>query len=159
MLEPNLGNSERALARTRLNATTGAIIDSAIEVHRALGGPGLLESVYEEALAIELELRGIENRRQQRMAITYKGRRLYGQLTVDLLVADSVLVECKATTSHNEVFRAQTLTYVRLCKLEIGLLINFGSALLKHGIHRVVNDTHADASPVSAIFTPKPPRL
>lgn len=130
---------------TPLNLLTGSIIKAALEVHRALGGPGLLESVYEDALASELTLAGHRVRRQQEVRINYKGRPLTGHFKLDLLVEDRVLVECKATTVHQEIFRSQTLTYLRLCNLEVGLLINFGAALLRHGIHRIVN-TPQDAS-------------
>lgn len=122
-----------------LDDTTGLIVDSAIEVHRTLGGPGLLESVYEEALSWELERRGVVVRRQLVVPIRYKGRSLDAKLRLDLLVENSVVVECKATTAYNEVFAAQVLTYLRLLDLRLGLVINFGERYVRNGIHRVIH--------------------
>ncbi len=121
------------------NEISRVVVDAAIEVHRTLGGPGLLESVYEEALVYELELRGLQVERQKGVPIVYKGRRLASDLRVDLLVAGRVVIECKATSTHNPVFEAQALTYLRLMDLKLGLVINFGQRLVKDGISRVVN--------------------
>ena len=88
------------------------IVMSAIEVHRTLGGPGLLESVYEEALVWELEQRGLNVQRQMTVPIRYKGVPLSSPLRLDLLVHDKVIVECKALAKYNKVFEAQTLTYL-----------------------------------------------
>ena len=108
-------------------------------MHRTLGGPGLLESVYEEALVWELQQRGLEIRRQVSLPIPYKGHMLAPPLRIDLIVAGLVIVECKATSQYNTLFEAQTLTYLRLSGLKLGLVINFGERLVKNGIHRVVN--------------------
>jgi GxxExxY protein len=121
------------------NELSRIIVDCAIEVHRTLGGPGLLESVYEEALAWELSLRGIPVERQRSVPIMYKGHLLATPLKIDLLVVGQVIVECKATVQYNSIFEAQTLTYLRLTNLKLGLVINFGEQLVKNGIHRVVN--------------------
>ena len=121
------------------NRISKVILDAAIEVHRTLGGPGLLESVYEEALAWELQQRGLPVVRQKRVLITYKGQTLGNPLCLDLLVGDKVIVECKATSNYNPIFEAQTLTYLRLTGLKLGLVINFGERLIKDGYHRVVN--------------------
>lgn len=118
---------------------TEKIIGAAIEVHRVLGGPGLLESAYEEALAEELLQCGLSVKRQVTCPINYKGKTLQTLLRIDLLVEDSVIIECKATTDHNPIFEAQCLTYLRLLKVKVGLVINFGQKFLKNGIHRVVN--------------------
>jgi len=115
------------------------IVDASIEVHRTLGGPGLLECVYEEALAWELSTKGLSLSRQVQTPITYKGKELGSPLRIDLLVEDLVVVECKATTKDNPVFEAQVLTYLRLSGLKLGFVINFGKRLLKDGIRRVVN--------------------
>jgi len=122
------------------NRITGAVIDAAIEVHRTLGGPGLLESIYEEALVFELQARNLEVARQRAVPLLYKGSRLASDLRLDLLVAGRVVVECKATTAYNPIFEAQALTYLRLLDLKVALVINFGERLVKDGIHRVVND-------------------
>ena len=115
------------------NEISGVVVDAAIEVHRTLGGPGLLESVYEEALAYELELRGLQVERQKAVPILYKGKRLATDLRCDLVV------ECKATTAHNPIFETQALTYLRLMDLRLALVVNFGQRLVKDGILRVVN--------------------
>jgi GxxExxY protein len=115
------------------------VVDSAIEVHKTLGGPGLLESVYEEALAWELNKRGLKTKRQILLPVSYKGRSLDSTLRIDLMVNDLVLVECKATIREDDIFKSQLLTYLRLTRLKLGLLINFGKPMVKDGIHRVVN--------------------
>ena len=121
------------------NAISRIIVESAVDVHRTLGGPGLIESVYEEALAWELTQRGLHASRQVELPIEYKGNRLSGNLRIDLMVDQLVIVECKATTKYNEVFESQLLTYLRLSGLKLGLILNFGEALIKDGIRRVVN--------------------
>ena len=115
------------------------IVDAAIEVHRTLGGPGLLEGVYEEALVFELQLRGLQVERQIEVPISYKDRQLAYPLRLDLLVADKVIIEVKATTAYNKIFESQALTYLRLTSLKLALVINFGEKLVKDGTHRVVN--------------------
>ena len=121
------------------NEISKQIVLAAIEVHRTLGGPGLLESVYEEALAWELAQSGLETQRQVHLPILYKGRLLGIPLKIDLIVNRSVIVECKATSKYNEVFESQALTYLRLSGMKLALVINFGEPLVKDGIHRVVN--------------------
>jgi GxxExxY protein len=121
------------------NEISRYVVDSAIEVHRELGGPGLLESVYEEALAFELRDRGLDVDRQISVPLSYKGRDLRSDLRLDLLVNRIVIVECKATSLDNPVFEAQTLTYLRLLDLKLGMVINFGRPRVSEGIRRVVN--------------------
>ena len=121
------------------NEISKHIVDCAIEVHRTLGGPGLLESVYEEALCWELVQRGLPVERQIDVPIVYKGQTLAAPLRLDIRVEKSVIVEVKATTAYNAVFEAQALTYLRLLDLRLALVINFGEKLVKDGIHRVVN--------------------
>lgn len=116
------------------------IITAAIEVHKTLGGPGLLESVYEEALAWELEQQGLNIERQKALPIEYKSVILNSPLRIDLLVHSLVIVECKATTAYYPIYEAQLLTYLRLTKLKLGMVINFGERLVKNGIKRVVNN-------------------
>ena len=112
------------------------IIGCAIEVHRVLG-PGLLESTYEEALCIELEEAGLQYQRQLGVPIFYKGRPI-GEYRLDLLVEDIVVVEIKSVERPDAVFEAQVLTYLRATGKHVGLLVNFNSRLLKHGIKRLV---------------------
>jgi GxxExxY protein len=122
------------------NALSKIIVDAAIKVHRTLGGPGLLESAYEEPLAWELTQRKLTVERQKQVPIIYKGHTLATPLRLDLLVNGLVIVECKATTRYNPIFEVQLLTYLRLTELKLGLVINFGERLVKDGIHRVVNN-------------------
>ena len=121
------------------NEISKIIVDAAVEVHRTLGGPGLLESVYEEALVWECTQRGLQIERQAPVPIRYKGQTLSTPLRLDLLINRFVIVECKATIEYNSIFEAQTLTYLRLTGLKLGLVINFGEKMVKNGIHRVVN--------------------
>jgi GxxExxY protein len=121
------------------NEISKIIVDCAIEVHRALGGPGLIESIYEEALAWELTEHGLEVKRQLPVPIKYKGRQLGVPLRLDLMANGKVLVDGKATLDYHPIFEAQMLTYLRLTGLKLGLVINFGERYVGNGIHRVVN--------------------
>lgn len=121
------------------NEISRLIIGCAIEVHKTLGGSGLLESVYEEALAWELERAGLDVGRQVSVPIMYKDHELGSPLYIDLLVNELVVVECKATSKYNDLFEVQTSTYLRLTGLKLGLVVNFGERFVKDGVHRVVN--------------------
>ena len=114
---------------------TEQIIGAAIEVHRILG-PGLLESIYEQALAVELGLRGIECQRQVEVNVVYKGNVIKGQ-RLDLLVAGEVIVETKAVTKLPEVALAQVLSYLKATGLKRGLLLNFGCPRMMDGVKRI----------------------
>ena len=122
-----------------INQVSGIAIDAAIEVHRELGGPGLLESVYEEALVEELTMRGLSVERQQQVPIRYKGKLLSTPLRLDLRVNGLVIVDPKAVAEYNKIFDAQMLTYLRLTGMKVGLVINFGERFVKDGVHRIVN--------------------
>jgi GxxExxY protein len=124
------------------NEITKEIIGAAIEVHRNLGGPGLLESIYEEALAWEIEQRGLQVERQVHTPINYKGRVLATPLRLDMLVEKQIVVENKAVLLYNPIFEVQTLTYLRLLNLRLGLVINFGEKYVKDGVHRVINPNY-----------------
>ncbi|MFG0266853.1 MAG: GxxExxY protein [Rhodopirellula sp. JB055] len=121
------------------NDISKSILNASIEVHRTLGGPGLLESVYEEALAWELDQAGLSVRRQQAVPIEYKGNVLSTPLRLDLVVNDLVVVECKATSKYNDIFAVQCLTSLRLMNLKLGNVVNFGERKVIDGFHRVVN--------------------
>jgi GxxExxY protein len=121
------------------NELSKVIIGAAIDVHKELGGPGLLEDVYEECLCDELSLRKVEVERQIDVPIVYKGKILRKPLTLDVLVGDKVIVEAKAAEKHNPIFEAQPLTYLRLTGRKLGLVINFGETRVTDGIRRVVN--------------------
>jgi GxxExxY protein len=114
-----------------------AIVDSAIAVHRELG-PGLLESVYELCLFDELHRRRLRVERQVAAPVSYKDRFIETGFRIDLLVQGAVIVEIKAVDQVLPVHRAQLLTYLKLTRLRLGLLINFNSAPLKSGIQRFV---------------------
>ena len=122
-----------------MNAITGEIIGSAIEVHKELG-PGLLESAYEECLCRELSLRGVSFQRQVPLPVVYKGVRLDCGYRIDLVVDDKVVVELKTVDKLVPVHEAQLLTYLKLYHRQVGLLINFHVAVLKDGIKRMVNN-------------------
>ncbi len=112
------------------------MVDGAFAVHKELG-PGLLESVYEMCLCRELTIRKIPFTAQVPLPITYKGLRLDAGLRLDLLVADSIIVELKSVQRMEPVFEAQLLSYLKLTGLRLGLLINFNVPLIKHGITRI----------------------
>ena len=131
-----------------LEELTAKVIGAAIEVHRNLG-PGLLESIYEKALAIELEARGIQADRQKQLPLRYKGHQLPGALQLDFLVEDIVVLELKAVETVLEIHQAQLLTYLRLANKPLGLLINFNVPILKQGIRRFLNKPFADDAQTS----------
>lgn len=118
------------------NKITERIIKCAIEVHRQLG-PGLLESVYEDALTIECELEGLRVARQVKIPVQYKGRAI-GEYRLDLLIEDLVVVEIKSVERYDPVFEAQILTYLKITGKKVGLLINFNTRLVKDGIRRFI---------------------
>jgi GxxExxY protein len=122
-----------------LNEISGIILNAAIEVHKTLGGPGLLESVYEEGLCYELSENGLNVQRQMIVPLVYKGKTLRDHLRLDILVEKQVIIECKAVEKYNSIFEIQTLTYLRLLNLRLGLVINFGASTIKEGFHRVIN--------------------
>lgn len=119
------------------NEITGEIINCAIKVHKTLG-PGLLESVYKKCLAYELSKRGLKVEVQKEMPIVYEEIVFDKGYRIDLLVEDSVVVELKSVSEMNPIYSAQTLTYLKLAKLKVALLINFNEILLKNGIKRLV---------------------
>jgi GxxExxY protein len=120
------------------NEIAKIVIDAAIKVHRALG-PGLLESVYEIVLAHELAKRGLKVERQALIPIEYNGLKFREGFRADVVVEEKIIVELKSVENIQPVHKKQLLTYLRLADMRLGLLINFGSALLKDGISRVVN--------------------
>lgn len=129
-----------------LDDITAAIIDSAMRIHKNLG-PGLLESVYEVVLARALERQGFHVDRQKPIRFEYDGMVSEDGFRVDLLVDELVVVEIKSVEKLAPVHGKQLLTYLRLMKLPVGLLINFGGATLKEGLHRIVNQLPSSASP------------
>ncbi len=120
------------------NDISGKIIGAAIEVHKKLG-PGLLESAYEECLCCEMQLRGIEFKRQVPLSLNYKGIVLDCGYRLDLLVEDKVIVELKSVECLEPIHEAQMLTYLKLRNAWLGLIINFNVIMLKDGVRRLVN--------------------
>lgn len=120
-----------------VNALSHEVIGAAIEVHRVLG-PGYLESIYEEALCIELQARGIPFARQITFGVDYKGRRI-GESRLDLLVGDRLVVELKAVEMLMPIHTAQALSYLKATGRELAIIINFNVSILKDGIKRVVH--------------------
>lgn len=120
------------------NEISGDVLDAAIKIHRAFG-PGLLESVYESLLSIELEKRGHKIERQKWITFEYEGVRLENAFRLDLLVDDTIIVELKSTEQMNPVFMKQVKTYLVIMKLHLGLVVNFGMETLRDGYARVIN--------------------
>ena len=137
-----------------LDDITGAIVDASIRIHMDLG-PGLLESVYESVLARALEKRGFLVERQKNISFEYDGMLFEEGFRVDLLVEHQVIVELKSVEKLAPVHSKQLLTYLRLMNLPVGLLINFGEAMLKDGLHRIVNRLPASASPRLRVNQPQ----
>jgi GxxExxY protein len=129
-----IGNGQHETP-SKLHELSGKVIGAAIEVHRSLG-PGFLESVYEEALCMELHERGLPFRRQDAVAVRYKGREV-GTGRVDLIVNETIIVELKAVDALAPIHIAQLLSYLRVTGYPLGLLINFNVATLKDGVRRI----------------------
>ena len=131
-------------AGAETEAIAAAIVDAAVKLHMRLG-PGLLESVYESLLSQELRRRGLSVDRQVSVTFELDGLRFEEGFRADLIVGRCVLVELKAVEKLAPVHWRQVLTYLRLLDLRLGLLINFGGATLKQGLHRVLNDFRLSA--------------
>jgi GxxExxY protein len=122
--------------KTHVDDLAHRAIGAAIEVHRILG-PGFLESVYEEALAIEFDLRGIPYERQKPMVLQFKGKTI-GNSRLDFLVGKELVVELKAVETIHPIFPAKVIHYLTMSHLQLGLIINFHVVRLKDGIKRIV---------------------
>ncbi|KRP33603.1 MAG: GxxExxY protein [Opitutaceae bacterium BACL24 MAG-120322-bin51] len=114
------------------------IVDEAVRLHQALG-PGLLEIVYEAVLARRLEKRGLLVERQKPISIEFKGEHFDEGFRADLIVNGLVIIELKSVEKLSAVHKKQLLTYLRLMDLKVGYLLNFGDALMKDGISRIIN--------------------
>lgn len=123
----------------RINEITGAIIETAIEIHRRLG-PGLLESVYRKVLAYELRKREFDVEEEWPIPVEWDTVRLEVGFRADLIVNGVVLVELKSVEKIAAVHKKMLLTYLRISDKRIGLLINFSEEVLRNGIHRIVNN-------------------
>ena len=139
--------TQRGLRDLRsIDEISGDVLDASIRVHRGLG-PGLLESVYETVLAGKLAGLGYRIERQRPVDIVFEGLRFDAAFRIDLLVDERVLVEIKSVERLNAAHAKQLLTYLRLTKQPLGLLVNFGGATLKEVFRRLVNDYDPSASP------------
>jgi GxxExxY protein len=120
------------------NAIGKIIVDSAINIHKELG-PGLLETVYEIILTDELRKRGLLPERQVSIPITFRGHQFEEGFKADIIVNQKVIIELKSLEKVNDAHKKQLLTYLKLTGLKLGFLMNFGEALMKDGINRIVN--------------------
>jgi len=129
-----------------IDELSGMVVDASIRIHRELG-PGLLESVYETVLTGALSKQGLKVDRQVPIGIEFDGLSFPAAFRADLLVDDRLLVEIKSVENLSRAHGKQVLTYLRLMKLPVGLLMNFSGATMKEGIRRVVNDYRPSQNP------------
>lgn len=127
------------MAKWTENPLANQIVEAALEVHAVLGGPGLLETVYESALSHELFLRGLQNQRQIPIPVKYKNTEVRTPLFLDIIVENQVILEIKATAQDYPFYHAQLMTHLKLANVKLGLLINFGKKDLRDGLHYMVN--------------------
>ncbi len=132
----NVNSAHAEGLRRRFNELSGMVIGLCIEIHRELG-PGLLESAYEECLAYELSKAGLRFERQRPLPVKYKQVQLDCGYRLDFVVEGVLIVELKAVTELHPIHEAQLLTYLKLAKTSLGLLINFNVPVLKQGVKRV----------------------
>lgn len=122
-----------------INKLSNRIIGSAIEVHKALG-PGLLESAYEQCLCHELNLRDLSFEKQKELAVVYKGIKLDCGYRLDIVVGNAIILELKSCEKIEPIHKAQLLTYLKLSKSSLGLILNFNMPVMRDGIVRIVNE-------------------
>ena len=133
--QPNL-NRPRLEPSAEIDTIAADLLDAAIEVHRTLG-PGFLEAIYEEALCVELALRGIPFVRQASVKVHYKNRAV-GDARIDLLLAERLIVELKAIEQIAPIHLAQAMSYLKATGLPLALLVNFNAPVLLRGVRRVI---------------------
>ena len=138
MMESSRRDAEARRLELETNEVSGAVVDCAVKIHQQLG-PGLVESVYQRILAYELRKAGLVVETEVPVPVEWDGHMIYDSFRADLIVGGKVLVELKSVERVQPVHKKQTLTYLKLSKISVGLLINFGAPLLKDGIHRIVN--------------------
>jgi GxxExxY protein len=129
---------KRVRISAEIERLAAIVVDAAFNVHKELG-PGLLENAYEACLSRELELRGVKYQRQLLVPLNYKGVAVEIGYRADVVVGDKLLLELKAVDELLPVHTAQVITYLRLKRFPLGLLINFNEVLIKDGIHRILN--------------------
>ena len=123
------------------NELAQIVVDTAFHIHKNTG-PGLLESVYETILYYELRKRGLDVTRQKSIPIVYQEYEFEEGYRADLVVENKLIIELKSVENLEKVHKKQLLTYLRLADKRLGLLINFGAALFKDGVFRIVNNLH-----------------
>ncbi len=123
----------------QINKLSSMIIGSAIEVHKILG-PGLLESTYEKCMCHELTLRGLSFESQKPLSVNYKGKELNCGYRLDVIVENAIILELKSCEKIEPIHKAQLLTYLKLSGINLGLLLNFNTPVMKDGIVRIVNN-------------------
>ena len=121
------------------NKTSGLILDACITVHKIMG-PGLLESIYEQCLMKEFELRNVEAKNQVSVPLIYKTYELSRELKIDILVENEIILELKSSENMHPVYEAQIISYLKLTNKRLGFLINFNVPVLKDGFKRYVNN-------------------
>ncbi len=121
------------------NEISKIVFDCALKVHKSLG-PGLLESAYEECLFYELKKTNLKVEKQKALPLVYEDVKLEIGYRIDIIIENKVILELKSVEALNDVHLAQTLTYLKLSKCKLGMLINFNVTLIKNGIKRVVNN-------------------
>lgn len=127
------------MKRDEYNKLSNIILDVCITVHKEMG-PGLLESIYEQCLIKEFELRGIKVRNQVSIPLFYKGFELLKEFKIDILVKDEIILEIKSSEASLPVYEAQIISYLKLTNKKLGFLVNFNVPLLKDGFKRFVNN-------------------
>lgn len=137
-LEFEIPDWKRVHVSPDIERLAALVVDSAFAVHKELG-PGLLENAYEACLSHELRLRGVKHQLQLPVPLNYKGIRVEIAYRADVIVEEKLLVELKSVDELLPVHTAQVITYLRLKKFPLGLLINFNEVLIKNGIHRILN--------------------
>ncbi|WP_298171715.1 GxxExxY protein [Novosphingobium sp.] len=123
----------------RVDQISATVVDEAIRIHRELG-PGLFESVYESILAGRLEARGLRVDRQMTLPVEFDGQRFDAAFRIDMLIEGCLVLEIKAVEQLTKAHERQLITYLRLMKQPVGLLLNFSGATMKEGIRRLVNN-------------------
>ena len=132
----------RPTKKTMDREFTYKVLGCVYEVYKILG-PGLLESIYEEALMHELQLQGFDVKQQIHIPITYKGKQICPDMRLDLIVEDKLILELKSVTEYRKLFEKQLLTYLRLMDCELGYVINFNCEIIKDSIYPVVNTRYS----------------
>lgn len=123
------------------NWITKIIIDCCFHIHKELG-PGLLESVYQKCLALELRERELDFQEQVKLPVIYKGQNIGLEFRLDFIVEEAIIIELKSVDTIHPIHQAQIINYLKISNLPVGLLINFNVPLIKNGIKRFINNTH-----------------